>query len=416
MSTPRRVYRAHRCPAISNCYWQTACIVLAAGRFETFQINSRPMAFALSATDTMMSLSTSRAANAVKLAADATMLSQALGLAALREKKTPTLAHLIAADGAVSISSCDGNTATRTSVAATIFEPGEIAVAADRLGALAGAFRPGAKVLLTATERALIIVSENGRYRLPLAEAPAALAITLLTLFEPLSAAGSEATRLYLCGIFLHSLADRLYAVATDGVTLMRTSVAADNLTTGTIIPTGAVTIMARLIRRTRPATVSLRRSDTLFEVIAPAFTFTTRLIGVIFPDYRRVLFAAANVAACARSDLSSALARLSASAVAAAGAATPLVALTWTGGKPLQIFLPRQPDDGADVLPAETQGDARIALSLPALVALVAEFDNESLRLEVAEGRALVIRTNSKLGMLSSCRWNFGEAAALTD
>lgn len=54
--------------------------------------------------------------------------------------------------------------------------------------------------------------------------------------------------------------------------------------------------------------------------------------------------------------------------------------------------------------------------MSLPALVALVAEFDNESLRLEVAEGRALVIRTNSKLGMLSSCRWNFGEAAALTD
>ena len=366
----------------------------------------------------------------MKLAANAGMLGEALALSS-REKKTPTLAHLVAADGAVSVLSCDGNIAIKTMAPATISEPGEIAVSAGRLAALFNAFAPGVTVLVTKSKGAMLIASGNGRYRLPLAEAPAALAITgdkvaaieisatdLPTLFEPLPAAGSSATRRYLCGIFLHNLADRLYAVATDGVTLLRTSVAADNLTTGTIIPTGAVTIMARLIRRTRPATVSLRRSDTLFEVIAPAFTFTTRLIDAIFPDYQRVFFASANVATCARSeDLAAALARLSASAAAAAGAATPLVALTWTGGKPLQIFLPRQPDDGADVLPAETQGDARIALSLPALVALVAEFRAaESLRLEVEEGRALVIRTNSKLGMLTSCRWNFGEVAALTD
>jgi DNA polymerase-3 subunit beta len=330
----------------------------------------------------------------VKVALEAAMFGQALALSALRDKKAPALARLIATDGAVSISSCDGNITIKTTVAATIFESGEIAVSVDRLGALLNAFAPSATVLLTASKGAVLIASGNGRYRLRLAEAPAALAIAgnaaeieistadLLTLFEPVATAGTETTRLYLCGVYLHSFADRLYAVATDGVTMLRTSIEADNLTTGTIIPTGAVTIMARLIRRTRPDKVSLRRSDTLFEVIAPAFTFTTRLIDATYPDYQRVIFAvSANVAICASADLSSALARLA--AVADAGAASPLVALQWAGGKPLSIFLPRQPDDGADALPAETTGDARIALSLSALVTLVAEFRSaERLRL----------------------------------
>jgi DNA polymerase-3 subunit beta len=342
----------------------------------------------------------------------------------------PALAQLTSDGPAVSIASGNGNIAIKATVAATIFEPGTVAVSADRLAALLNAIAPGATVLLTATERALLIASGDGRYRLPLAEPPAELSISgsaiaikldtndLMTLFEPLPAAGTEETRPYLCGLFLHTYGGRLYAVAADGVTLLRTSIAsAVQMPAGVIIPSSAVAVMARLIRRTKPEQVSLRRAGTLFEIGTEAFAFTTRAVDAIFPDYRRVIPDGPRlaVATCEAPPLAAALTRLS--AIANAGRALNLVALAWSTGKPLRLFLPRQPDDGADAIAAAgTEGTARIALSLPAFAALVAEFDG-LLRLEVEEGRALVIRDDSyKLGVLTFCRWNFEEAAALAD
>ena len=183
----------------------------------------------------------------------------------------------------------------------------------------------------------------------------------------------------------------------------------------GVIIPSSAVAIMARLIRRTKPERVSLRRAGPLFEIGTEAFAFTTRVIDAIFPDYRRVIPDGPHpaVATCEAPPLVAALTRLS--AIASAGRALNLVALAWSSGA-ARVFLPRQPDDGADALAAAgTEGTAQIALSLPAFAALVAEFDG-LLRLEVEEGRALVIRDDSyKLGVLTSCRWNW-EAAAPAD
>jgi DNA polymerase III subunit beta len=199
--------------------------------------------------------------------------------------------------------------------------------------------------------------------------------------------------------------------VATNVVTLLQTSVATGAAFPGTIVPTGAVTTMIRLIRQTRPKRVTLRRSGTLLEAATPAFACVMRLIDATYPDYQRILpQPSANVATCLRSDLSGALERL-----ATVAATMPLVALTWLAGKPLHLFLARQPDAGSDVIAAETQGKALIALALPALASLVAEFDTESLRLEAADDRALVIRADTKLGVLISCRWNFREAEALS-
>jgi DNA polymerase III subunit beta len=353
------------------------------------------------------------------IATEAGKLGQAL---AMRNKKAQSLAQLLAADGALSIATCDGNITVKTKVLANISEPGEIAVSADQLGKLVNAFAADATVTMTGGNSAVTIASGNGRYRLPIADAPAALAIAgnaneislptadLLTLLEPLPAAESETTRFYLCGVYLHNCAGRLCAVATNGVTLLKTSVAADTAFPGTIVPTGAVTTLMRLIKQTKPERVTLRRGGTLLEAITPAFTCVMRTIDATYPDYVRILPGpSTNVATCSRSDLSAALERL-----ATAAATMPLVALTWLAGKPLHLFLARQPGAGSDVISAETQGKAQIALALPAFAALVAEFDGESLRLEAADDRALIIRAETKLGVLISCRWNFREAEAL--
>jgi DNA polymerase-3 subunit beta len=355
----------------------------------------------------------------MKISIAAARLGQAL---APRSKKPPMLAHLVAADTVMSIAVCDGDIAMKATVRADVLEPGEVAVSADRLGSLVTAFAADATVLMTVNNGTVTISSGNGRYRLPIADVPAALAITgraaeislptadLLTLFEPLPAAASEPTRFYLRGVYLHSIADRLFAVATNGVTLLRTSVATDTAFPAAIVPSGAITAMMRLVKQTRPERVTLRRDGAMLEAAAPAFTCTTRLIDATYPDYERVLpEPSTNVATCSRSDFSAALERLTATATN-----MPLIALTWVVGKPLHMFLAREPATGGDIIAADTKGTAQIALALPALASLVSEFDGERLHLEAAQDRALVIRAGVKIGVLIACRWNFREVEAL--
>ena len=357
----------------------------------------------------------------MKLAVEATQLTQA---PALRDKKARTIAHLRAADGMLSIATCDGNTTIKTVLPAQIAEPGEVAVSADALGKLVAGFG-AADITMTANANVVTIASGAGRYRLPIADAPAVLAINssaseitisaadLLRLFEPVSAAESDAAmRFYLCGLFLHVADGQFCGVATDGVTLLKTSVAADASFPPTIVPTGAVATMSRLVRMRKPARVTLRRSGTLLEVVAPAFTFATRTIAATYPDYAKILpKTTATAATCSRSALSAALQRL-----AAAAMASPLVGMTWIPGNPLHLTLLRQPDTGTDAIAAETQGQAQIALALPAFASLVDEFDGDTIRIEVDGERAITIRAGSKFGVLTGCNWHFiREDAALT-
>jgi DNA polymerase-3 subunit beta len=354
----------------------------------------------------------------MKLATQSTQLAQAL---ALRDKKARMTAHLLAAEDALSIITCDGITATKTMVSANIFEPGEIAVSADLLGKLAACFVDADVIVMTTAGNAVTIASGRGHYRLPLADVPAQLAVAsnageitlpsadLLTLFEPLPAVGRDTTRSYLCGLYLHVADGRFYGVCTNGVTLLRTSVAVDTSLPGTIVPSSAVAAMNRLIRQTKPERVMLRRGGTLLEVVTPAFTCVTRTIDATYPDYERILPPiTATTATCSRSALRAALGRL-----ALVATAMPLVGMTWLAGEPLHLSLLREPHTGGDVIAAEAQGEAQIALALPALSSLIDMFDGDTLRIEVNQNRAIVIRAGSKLGVLTACRWNFREAVA---
>jgi DNA polymerase III sliding clamp (beta) subunit (PCNA family) len=137
-----------------------------------------------------------------------------------------------------------------------------------------------------------------------------------------------------------------------------------------------------------------------------PGLHIPSRLIDATYPDYRAILPAATEFATVANADLASALDRL---AAVATDAATPLVALDLCGGQ-LAVYLARQPLDGTDIIAAKTRGDARIALNLPALSSLVAEFSAERLQLDITDRHILSIQGGDKLGLITECKWQFKE------
>jgi DNA polymerase-3 subunit beta len=367
----------------------------------------------------------------MKLIAPAAVLADALSLAtaAVRGNKKPApIMHIVADTDTVSFTCCDSDIAIHVTVAASISEPGEATVAADRLGGLVAALPTSSSITLSATETAIMIRCGGSRYRLPVyLDAPTAISIDteiahveisgsdLLYLFEVLPAAGTEAARFFLTGVYVHTVADQLVAVATDGTKLLRTCIAAEHFSEGRhlILPAKAVTALIRLIKQTNPDKVTLRRSGALFAVTGPGFEFITGLVDAKYPDYERVLpRASTNVALCRRSDLIGALARLD----AVANVEPPLVALSWVDGGPLILSLPRQPGDATDFVAAEAKGAARIALSIPQLTAMVANFSSDRLHLEASGGYGpLALRgERNKFGVLMGCRWNFDESEKL--
>ena len=318
--------------------------------------------------------------------------------------------------------------AIKITAGADIDEPGEATVAAERLAGIIAGFPASSTITINTTANAAMIAYGNSRYRLPiLPDAPAALAMDyevartevagddLLTLFEVLPAAGTEPTRLFLTGLYMHNIGDQLVAVATDGVKLLRVSIAADHFSEdrSLIVPAKAAMALIRLIKQTKPNRVTLRRSHARFAVAGPRFEFVTALIDGNYPDYERVLpRASTNVARCGRADLIGALARLD----AVADGELPLLALSWIDGGPLHLFLPRQPGDADDAIAAEARGSAQIALSLPQLTAMISNFTSERLHLEAAgaEGPLVVRGERSRFGILVGCRWNFDESEKL--
>ena len=165
-------------------------------------------------------------------------------------------------------------------------------------------------------------------------------------------------------------------------------------------------------MQQTKTSAVTLRRSRTLFSVTAPAFELTTTLIDAIFPAYQCVIPAASsNSASGVRSELADALVRLGAIAVDIDGG--PLVALSWTEGGPLRLFLPRQPLDADDAINAEVHGNAQVAVSLGQLRIMVDNFDDDRLQIESANSMAPIAMrgAHDKLGVLSACRWRFETA-----
>jgi DNA polymerase III subunit beta len=361
----------------------------------------------------------------MKVSARASSLDAALTLAmmATRRGKVAPVIHVIAAGDAVSFTCSAPGISVRVSADAKVDIPGSVTVS-DRLAALVSGFDQKADINISAEDGVATISCGRGRYRLPVLPGPlsivrglsgetASVEVSgqdLLALLEVLPAAGSEATRFYLTGVYLHNVDDRLISVCTDGIKLLRASVVAGMLSTDEhlIVPAKVAHALARLVEQTRAHVVTLRRSNSMFCVTASGFELVTSLIDATYPAYQRVIPpASSNNAHCVRSELHEALLRLEA---VAAGTEAPLVALSWADGGPLQLFLPRQPLDAVDVINAEAHGSAQVALSLSQLRTMVANFDDDRLHIESADADTpITIRgEHDRLGVLFSCRWNF--------
>jgi DNA polymerase-3 subunit beta len=354
----------------------------------------------------------------VKLSAPACVLSDAISLAgAIRSGANgPCIAHLATTRTAVLIRCTDKKVGTiATNVSAMIHEPGETAVSTCRLAALVSSFAADDIVEIEATAGTVNVVSGTSRLRLP------TVAITELTpaididqeigrielssadclhLLEPIAVADVARSRFYLAGVFWQSLDDRLVAVSTDGIRLIRTSIGAPKFSEDRtlIVPTEVGIAVRRLLQKVTASRVTLRRSRN----------FTARLIDSTFPAYESVIpTPSSNSVACDRLKLLAAISRLSA---AATSTDTALIALSWGSRSCLDIHLARRPLDGADAIAADMHGSAEVALSLPQFAALLNEFRGEHIQLETADGQPVVIRgAGEKLALIVRSKWNFG-------
>jgi DNA polymerase III subunit beta len=369
----------------------------------------------------------------MKITAEAGMLAEALALAepALtaidpQAKKITALStiHVQAADGIMMLTSNILDFSITVKAAIEVVEPGEVAVSLRALSTLIAGFPKDATLTISA-DKVMTVTNDKGRFRLqtiPLGDMPARLeleeeasvelgAADLLRLIAMAFVASRETTRYYLNGVFLHSVDGDLVAVGTDGHRLMRTSIPAGTFSTdcSCIVPLKATTAIQKILRKTKPEKVTLRRSKALLMVETPSITFVTKLINAEYPDYRRIIpQASANAITCNSDTLVAALRRLA----AVAAEDKPLIALQWQHGQGLELFLARQPDDGHDVVAAETAGNGRVAAQLSLLAELLEEIAGDTISLSTDSAHApIVVRLvgdERLLALLMPCAHNF--------
>jgi DNA polymerase-3 subunit beta len=371
----------------------------------------------------------------MKITAKAGELAEALALAELAlAGLTPEMAKRITALSAVHVRAADGVMELTTNVldfsvtvktAIEVTEPGEVAVSLKALSGLAAGFGKDVTVTLGTADKVATVAGGKGRFRLqtiPIDDMPARLELEqetsielattdLVRLLTVTAAAATETTRYYLCGVYLHSAGGDLISVATDGHQLMRVTTPASVFSTdrSCIVPLKAATIIAKLLKKTKPEKVTLRRSKALLMMETPDITFVTRLVDAEFPDYEKIIpKVASNIVTCASGDLVAALRRLA----AVAADDKPLIALQWQGGQGLELFLARQPDDGHDAVAAETTGNGLLAAQLSLLAELLEEIDGDAISLSTSgAGAPIVIRLvgdGRLLALLMPCAHNF--------
>lgn len=354
----------------------------------------------------------------MKIVATAAAIGSALSLAAAARQRD-ALVSITASEG-ITVACSDPGITIEATLTGDVKEPGSAAVSAQRLSALVAGFSADVVIAIDTTPNGLAV----GQYRLPSADISLVHTLTgvigrieidgddCVALLAVASAAGTDQTRFFLTGVFLHSHGDQLVSVATNGVKLLRRSVPAAEFSTSRdlIVPAKAAVALTTLIRHTMSDRITLRRSKAMLAASGNGFELTTRLIDFEFPDYNTLVpEPSANTVSVDRAEMLAALARLT----AIASGDYPLIGLTWTEGGPLHLFLPRQPADGADDISAEAKGRARIALVPSQLTGMLGEFNGKHVQLDVAE--RLLITGENKIGVLMPCAWSFrnDEAAA---
>jgi DNA polymerase-3 subunit beta len=259
----------------------------------------------------------------VKLVATARPLADALAIAAAlaaHDKRAKDFAALgaiqITADSRSKVSANVLHFAVEHAFPATMIEPGVLAVSGARLTALVSGFPDTAEIEISTDSATGRITHRRSRFNLeaiPTGDIPRALTLDEETsrivlpradavkLFaKPAFAIGDEASRYYLCGIFLHNIDDGLAAVCTDGTRLCRfvlPGYAGLSQERTFIVPAAAARIASRLLADKANDTVTLRRSRTLFALEGACFSFVSKLIDGNFPDYERIIPSPSNAA-----------------------------------------------------------------------------------------------------------------------
>jgi DNA polymerase-3 subunit beta len=199
----------------------------------------------------------------------------------------------------------------RDTIDCTISEPGEVTTNAKALYDMLRAFPTGSEIELsqsaTAKEARLIVKCARSTFRAatcPAGDFPAmprdgfgavirmASKDLMGILDRTLFSVGSEATRYYLCGAFLHMLDGELASAATDGHRLALCKaplLEVEGEWKGVIIPTGALVQIRKLLETAGPeATLRLSESKLIAEL--GTAELVTKLLDGNFPDYNRVI------------------------------------------------------------------------------------------------------------------------------
>jgi DNA polymerase-3 subunit beta len=347
--------------------------------------------------------------------------------------KIPILDNVLveARQDAVQIITTDLDVALSVGVMATVVEPGTTCVPAGQLADLVDSMPDDACVKLEQIDRGLTIRCGRSRYVLPtlpgdfpspLTAGPDAVEIELdkkatHSLFvDPTVSISTEQTRYYLCGIYLHSVAGMLAAVATDGRTLVltKTDLPAPEMP-GVIVPSKAVGELARMGKNG----INLRINNKIIEAYAGLRRVASKLVNGTFPDYRRILPKPSNnTAEIDRDDLIAALNRIR--AVADSSAKPSPCGLRWSDGGEIELVLAGNPEAASDALAATISGGARVAVSIDLLADLLESFDGaERVRLDVTNPASpIMVTVVDRPGLLTvvmpmASQWTTAKEAA---
>jgi DNA polymerase-3 subunit beta len=379
----------------------------------------------------------------MKITANAGSLASALALAAALSddkaaKKIPALTavRLVATGDTVTFTANVLDFALTLTVPAAVETPGELAVSAAKLAALAAGFPEEATVAIGTDGAVARVTCGRSHFRLPIiaigdippmprladelgcVELAAEEARQLFT--RPAFAVCIEVTRYYLCGIYLSSAtAGLLEAVATDGYRLCRVGIVTDSALSpqaerGPTVPTAAVEIVTKILRDRNVELVTLRRSRTLLAVETTKATFVTKLIDGTFPDYERIIPApSGNHVTVDRAALAQALERT----VAVLEPRGAIIGLYWSEEPALRLC-DRDSDAIDDVIAAETAGSGAFAVRAHHLVELVDALDGKRLRFDSAGEQHPILVTDpddedAPVIMQMTCAWTRAEQAA---
>jgi DNA polymerase-3 subunit beta len=286
-------------------------------------------------------------------------------------KNIPILGHVLieASDASVRLTGNDMSACSVIEIPADVSQPGEYTLPADRLGKLVSGLPLGAQVCVEREGNAPLAKIRAGRSAysfggLPASDFPGAFTVQdpcelVLTRSEvnrilkvPAPSVCDEAARLYLSGIYLHPERGRLVGVASNGHTLIRTSVdCVAAKFTGVIIPAAACD---EIVRLASDGDVTVRVTASLIEVETGKRRFVSKLVDGTFPDYHRTI-PQSNPPAFAVdvAELDAALARL-----AGAGEGGRGVKFSWDA-KAEVLKLQRRTDqgEGNEEIPCDCEG-----------------------------------------------------------